>query len=237
MGPGRARSGGDDRVKRWSRAAVSLDFVLDFGRKLDLAHFWPDNTDHIAEYSRNQVGRFAHPYQLVSILHSAKAFHKVAIWNPADADAAPGVEGLLLGNGEAVRRISQPEWPWPPVASERLSNGPDQPMLGYVDATSRDFFSGLERVPAIGEKRATRCPDEQECGAACETAKVLDVGKEGNEQYVNANSGKEAPELLHPIKRAAPGYRTRYRFCTHAHEVPALQPEPIITSSSAKSEA
>ena len=235
MGPRRSRPGGNDRVKGWPRAAVSLDSVLDFGRNLYLAHFWPNYANQIAEDSRNQVGRFTHPAQLVSILHGAKVFDNIAIRNPADAGAAPRVEGPLLGNSEAVGRISQPERPL--VASERLSHRTDQSVFGYVDASFGDFFSGLEGVAAIGEKRAARCLDEQECGAASETTKVLDVGEEGNQQRVDANSGKEAPEPLHPIGRAAPGYRTWYRLCTHAHEVPALRPEPIITSSSAKSEA
>lgn len=235
MRPRRSRPGGDDCVKGWSRAAVSFDSVLDFGRNLYLAHFWPDNADQIVEDPRNQVGRFAHPSQLLSILHCAKVFDNIAIRNPPDAGAAPRVEGLLLGNSEAVRRISQPEWPR--VPSERLSRRPDQPVLGYVDASFGDFFSSLEGVAAIGEKRAARCLDEQECGATSETTKVLDVGEEGNQQRVDANSWKEAPEPVHPIGRAAPGYRTWYRLCTHAHEGPAPRPEPIITSSSAKSEA
>ena len=103
MRPRRARAGGHNCVKGWPGAAISLNFVFDFGRNLDLAHFWPNYAKQITEDPGNQVGRLAHPRQFVSVLHSAKAFDDAAIRDPADTGAAPGVEGLFLRNGETMR--------------------------------------------------------------------------------------------------------------------------------------
>ena len=76
--------------------------------------------------SSDQVSRLAHPSQLISVLHSAKTFDDAAIGNPTDAAAATGVKNLLLGNGEAVRRISHSDGL--PVTSQCLGNRADQSM-------------------------------------------------------------------------------------------------------------
>ena len=55
-------------------------------------------------------------------------------------------------------------------------------------------------------------PDEQECGAASETAKVLDVGQEGNQQDVDANSRQETPEPAPSDRTSRSGFRNVDEF-------------------------
>jgi hypothetical protein len=46
------------------------------------------------------------------------------------------------------------------------------------------FFAGLQLVTAIGKKRRTRGFDQQNCGAAAESAQVADIGQMSDKESV-----------------------------------------------------
>ena len=58
------------------------------------------------------------------------------------------------------------------------------------------FFAGLQRVTAVGKERGTRGFDQQNCGAAAESAQVADIGQMSDKQGIRTVLRKRKPELM-----------------------------------------